>query len=85
LDKKLFEQLTERVAAILPKAESLQKNVREEVKDKIEEQLKKSLSSLNVISKDEFDAQSEALQRAQVRIEDLEKKINRLEIEIEGK
>ncbi|MDG0999073.1 MAG: accessory factor UbiK family protein [Gammaproteobacteria bacterium] len=85
MDKKLFEQLTERVAAILPKAESLQKNVREEVKDKIEEQLKKSLSSLNVISKDEFDAQSEALQRAQVRIEDLEKKINRLEIEIEGK
>ena len=85
MDKKLFEQLTERVAAILPKAESLQKNVREEVKDKIEEQIKKSLSSLNVISKDEFDAQSEALQRAQVRIEDLEKKINRLEIEIEGK
>ena len=85
MDKKLFEQLTERVAAILPKAESLQKNVREEVKDKIEEQLKKSLGSLNVISKDEFDAQSEALQRAQVRIEDLEQKINRLEIEIEGK
>ncbi|MDA9901270.1 accessory factor UbiK family protein [Gammaproteobacteria bacterium] len=85
MDKKLFEQLTERVAAILPKAESLQKNVREEVKDKIEEQLKKSLGSLNVISKDEFDAQSEALQRAQVRIEDLEKKINQLEIEIEGK
>ena len=85
MDKRLFEQLTERVAAILPKAESLQKNVREEVKDKIEEQIKKSLSSLNVISKDEFDAQSEALQRAQVRIEDLEKKINRLEIEIEGK
>ena len=85
MDKKLFEQLTGRVAAILPKAESLHKNVREEVKDKIEEQLKKSLGSLNVISKDEFDAQSEALQRAQVRIEDLEKKINRLEIEIEGK
>ncbi|MDG2118007.1 MAG: accessory factor UbiK family protein [Gammaproteobacteria bacterium] len=85
MDKKLFEELTGRVAAILPKAESLHKNVREEVKDKIEEQLKKSLGSLNVISKDEFDAQSEALQRAQVRIEDLEKKINRLEIEIEGK
>jgi hypothetical protein len=85
LDKKFFDQITGRVAAILPQAEALGKNVREEVKDKIEEQLKNSLGSLNVISKDEFDAQSAALKRAEVRIEDLEKKINQLEVEIENK
>jgi hypothetical protein len=85
LDKKFFDQVTGRVAAILPQAEALGKNVREEVKDKIEEQLKNSLGSLNVISKDEFDAQSAALKRAEVRIEDLEKKINQLEVEIENK
>jgi BMFP domain-containing protein YqiC len=40
---------------------------------------------LNVISKDEFEAQSAALHRAQIRIEELEKKITQLEIEIEKK
>ena len=85
MDKKFFDQITERVAAILPQAEALGQNVRNDVKDKIEEQLKNSLGSLNIISKDEFDAQSAALQRAQVRIENLEEKISRLEIEIEKK
>jgi BMFP domain-containing protein YqiC len=55
------------------------------MKDKIEEQLKNSLGSLNIISKDEFDAQSAALQRAQVRIKALEEKVSRLEIEVEKK
>ena len=85
MDKKFFDQVSERVAAILPQAEALGKNVREEVKSKVEEQLKNSLGSLNVISKDEFEAQSAALQRAQIRIEDLEKKINQLESKIEKK
>ena len=85
MDKKFFDQVTERVAAILPQAEALGQNVRNDMKDKIEEQLKNSLGSLNVISKDEFDAQSAALKRAEVRIEDLEKKINQLEVEIENK
>jgi hypothetical protein len=85
LDKKFFDQVSERVAAILPKAEALGKNVREEVKSKVEEQLKNSLGSLNVISKDEFEAQSAALQRAQIRIDDLEKKISQLKSEIEKK
>ena len=85
MDKKFFDQVTERVAAILPQAEALGQNVRNDVKDKIEEQLKNSLGSLNIISKDEFDAQSAALQRAQVRIKDLEEKVSRLEIEVEKK
>jgi BMFP domain-containing protein YqiC len=85
LDKKFFDQVTERVAAILPQAEALGQNVRNDMKDKIEEQLKNSLGSLNIISKDEFDAQSAALQRAQVRIKALEEKVSRLEIEVEKK
>jgi len=85
LDKKFFDQVTERVAAILPQAEALGQNVRNDMKYKIEEQLKNSLGSLNIISKDEFDAQSAALQRAQVRIKDLEEKVSRLEIEVEKK
>ncbi len=85
MDKKFFDQVTERVAAILPQAEALGQNVRNDMKDKIEEQLKNSLGSLNIISKDEFDAQSAALQRAQVRIKALEEKVSRLEIEVEKK
>ena len=85
MDKKFFDQVTERVAAILPQAEALGQNVRNDVKEKIEEQLKNSLGSLNIISKDEFDAQSAALQRAQVRIKALEEKVSRLEIEVEKK
>ena len=85
MDKKFFDQVSERIAALLPQAEALGKNVREEVKNKVEEQVKNSLGSLNVISKDEFEAQSAALHRAQIRIEELEKKITQLEIEIEKK
>ena len=85
MDKKFFDQVTERVAAILPQAEALGQNVRNDVKDKIEEQLKNSLGSLNIISKDEFDAQSAALHLAQVRIKALEEKVSRLEIEVEKK
>lgn len=85
MDKKFFDQVTERVAAILPQAEALGQNVRNDMKDKIEEQLKNSLGSLNIISKDEFDAQSAALQRAQVRIKALEEKVSRLEIDVEKK
>ena len=85
MDKKFFDQVTERVAAILPQAEALGQNVRNDMKDKIEEQLKNSLGSFNIISKDEFDAQSAALQRAQVRIKALEEKVSRLEIEVEKK
>ena len=85
MDKKFFDQVTERVAAILPQAEALGQNVRNDMKDKIEEQLKNSLGSLNIISKDEFDAQSAALQRAQVRIKALEENVSRLEIEVEKK
>ena len=85
MDKKFFDQVTERVAAILPQAEALGQNVRNDMKDKIEEQLKNSLGSLNIISKDEFDAQSAALQRAQVRIKALEEKVSRFEIEVEKK
>ena len=85
MDKKFFDQVTERVAAILPQAEALGQNVRNDMKDKIEEQLKNSLGSLNIISKDEFDAQAAALQRAQVRIKALEEKVSRLEIEVEKK
>ena len=44
MDKKFFDQVTERVAAILPQAEALGQNVRNDVKDKIEEQLKNSLA-----------------------------------------
>lgn len=69
----------------MPQAEALGQNVRNDMKDKIEEQLKNSLGSLNIISKDEFDAQSAALQRAQVRIKALEEKVSRLEIEVEKK
>lgn len=68
LDKSFLQDLSARLSSLLPMAGEM----REELRTKIEQQLKKSFASLDLLSREEFDAQSNALKRAEARIQELE-------------
>lgn len=68
LDNNFLRELSRRLSAILPKAGKLGG----ELRTKIEQQLKQSFAELDILSREEFDAQAKALKRAEQRIQELE-------------
>ena len=82
-NKKFLEDLSGRLSTLLPMAEE----VREEMRTKIEQLLKSSFASLDLLSREEFDAQRQSLERAERRIQELEDTLARLSdklTELEG-
>lgn len=73
-DKSFLDDLSARLSSLLPMADE----VREDLRTKIEQQLKKSFAALDLLSREEFDAQSNALKRAEARIQDLERTLAEL-------
>ena len=68
LDNDFLNKLSRQLSALIPMADSL----RTELRTKIEQQLRTSFESLDLVSRAEFDAQARALQRAQERVAELE-------------
>jgi len=77
-DKNLLNDLSDKLASLLPKAEALGSEVKDELQSKIHGQLKSSLASLDVVSREEFDAQVAALARAEAKIAELEQRLTAL-------
>ena len=73
-NNKFVEGLSARLSAILP----LAGEVREELRTKIEQLLKSSFAGLDLLSREEFDSQRTALERAEMRIKELEESLNEL-------
>jgi|FLMP01.1.fsa_nt_emb BMFP domain-containing protein YqiC len=73
-NSKFVEDLSARLSAMIPLAEE----VREDLRTKIEQLLKSSLSGLDLLSREEFDAQRTALERAEKRIRELEESLSEL-------
>ena len=73
-NNKFVEDLGARLSAMLP----LAVEVREELRTKIEQLLKSSFASLELLSREEFDAQRNALERAEKRIKELEESFHEL-------
>lgn len=73
-NNKFVEDLSARLSAILPLAEE----VREELRTKIEQLLKSSFAGLDLLSREEFNAQRTALERAEKRIKELEGSLSEL-------
>lgn len=71
---KFVEDLSARLSAMIPLAEE----VREDVRTKIEQLLKSSFAGLDLLSREEFDAQRTALERAEKRIRELEESLSEL-------
>ena len=75
MDKRLLDELSARLAGLMPAANEL----RHETRLKVEQALKNGLKELNMLTRDEFDTQARALDRAQQRVTELEKLIANLE------
>ena len=75
MDKRLLDELSAHLAGLIPAANEL----RHETRSKVEQTLKHGLKGLDILTRDEFDAQARALDRAQQRVTELEKLIADLE------
>ena len=73
-NNKFVEDLSARLSAMIPLAEEM----REESRTKIEQLLKSSFAGLDLLSREEFDGQRTALERAEKRIKELEKSLGEL-------
>jgi|TARA_B110000483_G_scaffold218690_1_gene272230 hypothetical protein len=71
----LLDEISQRMASLLPMAEELGTDA----KSKLSQTLKRALADMDILSREEFDAQADALRRAEQRIDDLEASLARLE------
>tara|TARA_B100001094_G_scaffold316381_1_gene357514 strand:+ start:741 stop:992 length:252 start_codon:yes stop_codon:yes gene_type:complete len=78
INNSIFDELTKRLAELTPKGERF----RTEVNSKIESTLRSGFSEFGVLTKQEFDAQIQALKRAESRIQELEVQLEKLERQV---
>jgi len=81
INKQFFEDLTQQIARLLPQAEA----AGDEAKKTVNAVLQKGFASLDLLTREEFDAQAAALARAEERLTHLEKELTRLEALVEGR
>jgi len=75
INNELLKELSARISALLPMASE----AKEDVEKSIQDLLSSTFSRLNLVTREEFDAQLKVLARAQNTIAGLEEKIARLE------
>ena len=80
LDNSFLKDLSDRLVTLLPAAESL----RDDVRNKIEQTLKKAFASLDLLNREEFAAQVQSLERSKQRIETLENLVTELEKQLDA-
>ncbi len=71
----LLDEISQRMASLLPMAEEMGSDA----KSKLNMALKRALADMDILSREEFDAQADALRRAEQRIDELETSLARLE------
>ncbi|MEY3668044.1 MAG: Membrane fusogenic [Pseudomonadota bacterium] len=75
INKQFFEDLTQQLTRLLPQAEA----AGEEARKAMAAMLQKAFASLDLLTREEFAAQSAALARAEERLAHLEQEMTRLE------
>jgi len=78
-ENDLLGELSRRLSALMPAAG----HMRDELRTKIEQTLKNGLQDLDVLTREEFEAQARTLVRAQERVLELEARIAALEERLE--
>ncbi|MDP6095243.1 MAG: accessory factor UbiK family protein [Gammaproteobacteria bacterium] len=79
IDRQFIEELSARIAALMPLAGELN----EELRTKLGQLLQKGIAELDLLSREEFQAQASALKRAEERIAELEVEIGDMEKRLE--
>ena len=75
LNNEFLQDLSNRISRLIPMATS----ARKDIEGSISETLQSAFSHLNLVTREEFDAQLKVLQRAELTIAALEDKITALE------
>ena len=76
LDLKNIEAIAERIAGLLPEDARV---LRDEFKSNIRPLLEAALNRMDLVTRDEFDAQTRVLERTRTKLEQLERELGRLE------
>ena len=74
----ILRELSERLLRLFPTSDSL----KGQLKSKIDSTLKSAFEEFGLLTQEDFDQQLRALNRAQARIDELEKTLDQLEFEI---
>ena len=74
----ILRELSERLLRLFPPSDSL----KGQLKSKIDSTLKSAFEEFGLLTQEDFDQQLRALNRAQARIDELEKTLDQLESEI---
>ncbi len=76
IDLKMIENMSERIGALLPADLGALRN---EFKTNVKVLLEASLTRMDVVTREEFDAQSALLRRSREKLDQLEKQLAELE------
>ena len=75
MNRRLLDELTEQLNRVLPQAQAMG----EEAKESVRKVMLQTFSRMDLVTREEFDAQQRALQRAEQKITELEALIRELE------
>ncbi len=75
IDKRFFEELSQQISKLLPQAEA----AGDDIKKSVSSALQKGFSRMDLLTREEFEAQLAALVRAEEKIEALETQLAQLE------
>lgn len=76
LDLKNIEAIAERIAGLLPEDARV---LRDEFKSNVRPLLEAALNRMDLVTRDEFDAQTRVLERTRTKLEQLERELSRFE------
>lgn len=78
VDKNFFDELSQQISRLLPAANAMG----EDIKKSVSAAMQSSFQKMDLVTREEFEAQVTALQRAQEKIAAMEAVINRLEEQV---
>lgn len=79
--REVAERLNDKIDQLLPEGFS---NTRNDVRANVHAWVQEAFSSLDLVSREEFDLQKEVLQRTRLRLEQAEKELQQLEQKFEA-
>jgi ubiquinone biosynthesis accessory factor UbiK len=75
MKKSIIDELSEQLARLMPQANALGDDIKANVKTAME----KTFTKMDLLTREEFDAQVRALRRAEQKIAELEEAVKKLE------
>lgn len=80
--KKFLDELSQKISDAIPSSVRV---VKEEIESNVHAALQGTFSKLDLITREEFDAQASVLAKTRKKLETLEKKVQELESQIDNK